>query len=344
MQLQVNNIKKNKKSQEIEKYLKRPTEKKLKSDVFGKYMEDFTSMAMKSRIAECGNFIGFLKTVDSEVRLDGGNFCNNRFCPMCAWRKARKDGYLLQTLMAYINKIHKKEFIFLTLTAPNVQANKLSEEIDDFNESWKRMTKLKQVSAINKGFIRKLEVTYQGDEYVTKENKRKYENLSIGTKLESYNTYHPHFHVLLAVNRSYFTDKDYYIPRDEWLSMWQSAKRDSSITQVDIRRAKMDDFKSVLEIATYSAKASEYLLNANVFKVFYNGLKGRQLITFNGLFKDTLKAFKNGDLEEFQTVDQNVYVSREWYKWFDANYVLERADDVLIENLDKIYKNEIEID
>ena len=322
MQLQVNNIKKNKKSQEIEKYLKRPTEKKLKSDVFGKYMEDFTSMAMKSRIAECGNFIGFLKTVDSEVRLDGGNFCNNRFCPMCAWRKARKDGYLLQTLMAYINKIHKKEFIFLTLTAPNVQANKLSEEIDDFNESWKRMTKLKQVSAINKGFIRKLEVTYNQER----------------------NDYHPHFHVLLAVNRSYFTDKDYYISRDEWLKMWQVAKRDSSITQVDIRRAKMDDYKSVLELATYSAKASDYLLSHDIFKIFYESLKGRQLITFNGLFKDTLKAFKNGDLEEFQTVDQNVYVSREWYKWFDANYVLERADDVLIENLDKIYKNEIEID
>lgn len=322
MKLQVNNIKKNKKSQEIEEYLKRPTEKKLKSDVFGKYMEDFTSMAMKSRIAECGDFIGFLKTVDSEVRLDGGSFCKNRFCPMCAWRKARKDGYLIQSLMEYVNQIHKKEFIFLTLTAPNVQADKLSEEIDDFNESWKRMTKLKQVSAINKGFIRKLEVTYNQER----------------------NDYHPHFHVLLAVNRSYFTDKDYYISRKEWLKMWQVAKRDSSITQVDIRRAKMDDYKSVLELATYSAKASDYLLSHDIFKVFYENLKGRQLITFNGLFKDTLKAFKNGDLEEFQTVDQNVYVSREWYKWFDTNYLLERADDVLIENLDKIYKNEIEID
>ncbi len=322
MKLQVNNIKKNKKSQEIEEYLKRPTEKKLKSDVFGKYMEDFTSMAMKSRIAECGDFIGFLKTVDSEVRLDGGSFCKNRFCPMCAWRKARKDGYLIQSLMEYVNQIHKKEFIFLTLTAPNVQADKLSEEIDDFNESWKRMTKLKQVSAINKGFIRKLEVTYNQER----------------------NDYHPHFHVLLAVNRSYFTDKDYYISRDEWLKMWQVAKRDSSITQVDIRRAKMDDYKSVLELATYSAKASDYLLSHDIFKIFYESLKGRQLITFNGLFKDTLKAFKNGDLEEFQTVDQNVYVSREWYKWFDKNYRLERTDEVYLENLDKIYKNEIEID
>ena len=35
-------------------------------------------MAMKSRIAECGDFIGFLKTVDSEVRLDGGSFCKKQ--------------------------------------------------------------------------------------------------------------------------------------------------------------------------------------------------------------------------------------------------------------------------
>lgn len=322
MSLQRKNITENKKSQEVKEYLKRPTEKKLKLKVFGEYMEEFTSMSMKSRIAECGDFIGFLKTIDGDVRLDGGNFCNNRFCPFCSWRKARKDGYLLQTLMGYINKVHEKEFIFLTLTAPNVLSHKLEEEINDFNESWKRMTKLKRVSAINKGFVRKLEVTYNQER----------------------NDYHPHFHILLAVNRSYFKDKELYVSRDEWLSMWQSSKRDSSITQVDIRRAKFDDFKSVLEIATYSAKASEYLLNADIFKVFYENLKGRQLITFNGLFKDTLKAFKNGELEEFQAVDENVYVSREWYKWFDNLYRLERTDEVHLENLDKIYKDEIEID
>ena len=322
MSLQRKNISENKKSQEVKEYLKRPTEKKLKLKVFGEYMQKFTSMSMKSRIAECGDFIGFLKTIDGDVRLDGGNFCNNRFCPFCSWRKARKDGYLLQTLMGYINKVHEKEFIFLTLTAPNVLSHKLEEEINDFNESWKRMTKLKRVSAINKGFVRKLEVTYNQER----------------------NDYHPHFHILLAVNRSYFKDKELYVSRDEWLSMWQSSKRDSSITQVDIRRAKFDDFKSVLEIATYSAKASEYLLNADIFKVFYENLKGRQLITFNGLFKDTLKAFKNGELEEFQAVDENVYVSREWYKWFDNLYRLERTDEVHLENLDKIYKDEIEID
>lgn len=324
MKLQLKNNTEKKKSQEVKGYLKRPIEKKEKVGVFREFMEDYASMAMKTRIAECGDFIGFLKTVDEDVRLDGGNFCNNRFCPFCSWRQALKNGYLLQILMAYINKIHQKEFIFLTLTAPNVAADKLGDEINDFNKAWKRLFQNKRVSAINKGFIRKLEVTYNQER----------------------NDYHPHFHVLLAVNRSYFKDKKLYTSRDEWLKMWQAAKRDSSITQVDIRRAKMDDFKSVLELATYSAKASDYLLSHDIFKVFYENLKGRQLITFNGLFKDTLKAFKAGDLEDFQALDENIYIYREWFNWDGSvrKYLLERVDEVSVENLDKIYKNEIEID
>lgn len=313
------------KSQDVKKvkgYLKKPTEKKLKIEIFGKYMEEFVSMSMKSRISECGDFIGFLKTADNDIRLSGGNFCNNRFCPMCAWRKARKDGYLIYILIAYIEKIYKKKFIFLTLTAANVPDNELSKEIDDFNKSWKRLFQTKEVKAMNKGYIRKLEVTY---------NKKR-------------NDYHPHFHILLAVNQSYFSDKDYYITRNKWLEMWQNAKRDKTITQVDIRRAKMDDFKSVLEIATYSAKSSEYLLNSDVFKVFYENLKGRQLITYNGLFKDALKLFKDGEMDDFKEVDENIYIAKEWYKWTENNYKLEWEHEVLIENLEKVYKDEIEID
>lgn len=69
-------------------------------------------MAMKSRISECGDFIGFLKTADNDVRLNGGNFCNNRFCSICSWRKAIKDAYLMHTLITYIHKIHKKNLFF----------------------------------------------------------------------------------------------------------------------------------------------------------------------------------------------------------------------------------------
>ena len=46
-------------------------------------------------------------------------------------------------------------------------------------------------------------------------------------------------------------------------------------------------------MAAYAAKDSEYLQNDNVFKVFYTALKGRQVLTYNGLFADGNKLFKS---------------------------------------------------
>ena len=45
------------------------------------------------------------------------------------------------------------------------------------------------MNSVIKGYVRKLEITY---------NKER-------------DDYNPHFHVLIAVNKSYFTDKNYYI-------------------------------------------------------------------------------------------------------------------------------------
>ena len=58
-----------------------------------------------------------------------GNSCKNRFCPICSWKKARKDALVLSLLMEYIKAEHEKDFIFLRLTAPNVSADKVYDEI-----------------------------------------------------------------------------------------------------------------------------------------------------------------------------------------------------------------------
>src|SRR5699024_12109178 len=64
-----------------------------------------------------------------------GNTCKNRFCPICAWKKSRKDALALSVMMAYLKLEKKKEFIFLTLTAPNVPAEELNDEIKHYNHS-----------------------------------------------------------------------------------------------------------------------------------------------------------------------------------------------------------------
>ncbi|MBI6089122.1 protein rep, partial [Clostridium perfringens] len=87
----------------------------------------------------------------------------------------------------------------------------------NYNKSFKKLMERKEVKAIAKGYIRKLEVTYQKDKFITKElwkRKKDYyinKGLSIGDEEPNYDTYNPHFHVVIAVSKSYFTDTKKYI-------------------------------------------------------------------------------------------------------------------------------------
>lgn len=318
----LNNTEKIEKNQDEFEFLEKPSEKKAKMNDFLEKIKNKVSEKMSLKIFECGDIVGFLKSKGEKIRLHGGNFCNNRFCPLCSWRKAKKDGYLLMLLFSVVQKIHKKELIFLTLTAPNVVSELLESEIKDFNKAFKRLSETKDFKNICKGYIRKLEVTYNVQE----------------------NTYHPHFHVVIAVNKSYFTDTKSYINQKKWLEMWQVAKRNPKITQVDIRKAKLDDMKGVYEMATYSAKASDYLFSEDTFDTFYNALKGKQLITFNGLFKEILKEIKEGEHLELIESDGEIYNKQLWFNWIEEKYKLFRTDELSDSEMQKIYVDEIELD
>ena len=59
----------------------------------------------------------------------------------------------------------------------------------------------------------------------------------------------------------------------------------------------MDSIEEVMEIATYSAKQSDLYSSKEVFDIFYNAMRGRQLITYNGLFKEYKALQKKNKLE-----------------------------------------------
>jgi plasmid rolling circle replication initiator protein Rep len=141
--------------------------------------------------------------------------------------------------------------------------------------------KRKAFQKISLGYIRKLEITYNAER----------------------NDYHPHFHVVFAVNKSYFKKAD-YIKQETWLNEWRDVMNDQSITQVDVRKVKKsDNAREVYEIAKYAAKDSDYTRNQEVFDVFYKVLKGRQIVTYNGLFADANTLFKDDELQEYIGVD-----------------------------------------
>ena len=336
--------------------LEKCTDKRLKNPKFSDYIKSLTTKKNVERIKDCGTFLELLGDFEMENRkINKANFCGNRFCPMCSWRLACKDSLEISILMEHLRCEESKEFIFLTLTTPNVKGDSLEEEIRKYNKAFKKLMERKEVKAIVKGYIRKLEVTYQKEQYITKELwKRKkdyYEKrgLSIGDLEPNYDTYNPHFHVVIAVNKSYFTNKTSktYISRERWLELWQLSTGDKSITQVDVRKAKSNNHKEVYELAKYSAKDSDYLVSRPVFEIFYKALKGKQVLVFSGLFKDAHKMYKLGELDIYKKQSDIEYVYKLYYNWYKNEYENTKCVELTDEEKKKINKklvDEIEID
>jgi len=327
------------------------TDKKKGNLKFEKLILKHTSEINQIRINNCGTYLEFLG--DSELiskKLSKSNFCGNRFCPMCSWRKSKKDALQISILMEYLKIEFEYEFIFLTLTAPNVRASELENEIIDFNESFKRLSERNEFVKMNKGYIRKLEVTYDKDEFITKELYKKkkdyYKNkgLKVGDKNPTYDTYNPHFHVVIAVNKSYFTDKT-YISSSKMLELWRESKRDNRITQIKMQKATpKNNTSEVLEIAKYSAKDSEYTVSQEVFDVFYKALKGKRFFSYNKAFKKALSLYKNKELDYLKEKDANYYVyllSYVW-GWNIGNYEEFEFRKLSIEEINKYNNNLIE--
>lgn len=330
------------------------TDKKLKNPKFSNYIEPLISKKMIELINDCGSFLAFLGDFEMEnKKLHKGSFCKNRFCPMCGWRLSCKDSLEITILMKHLRKEENKEFIFLTLTTPNVKGYELDGAIKSYNKSFKKLMERKEVENICKGYIRKLEVTYQKEKYITNElwkRKKDYyksKGLEVGDLEPNYDTYNPHFHVVIAVNKSYFKKSDLYINHDRWLELWQEVTGDFSITQVDVRKAKVNDHKEVYELAKYSAKDSDYLVSRPVFEIFYKALKGKQTLVFSGLFKDAHKMYRLGELDAYKKQDDIEYIYMLYYNWHKKEYENTNIRELTEEEKQKFNKNlinEIEVD
>lgn len=287
----------------MEKY----TEKKQRNQVFQKFIKRHIGENQMDLVEDCNTFLSFVadKTLEKQ-KLYKANSCKNRFCPVCAWRKARKDALGLSLMMQYIKQQENKEFIFLTLTTPNVMCEELENEIKRYNNSFRKLIKRKKVGSVIKGYVRKLEITY---------NKKR-------------DDYNPHFHVLIAVNKSYFTDKRYYISQQEWLDLWRDVTGISEITQVQVQKIRQNNNKELYEMAKYSGKDSDYLINQKVFDAFYKSLKGKQVLGYSGLFKEAKKKLKNGDLDYLKEIDPTEYIYQIFYIWKQKEYLTSELYDL----------------
>ena len=294
------------------------------------YMEKHVSVKTINRFETCSSWFQHLTNKEMSVkRLHKTDACGNRFCPICTWKTAKKDAIKISVMMEAIKTLEDKEFLFLTLTAPSISGEGLRDEIDRFNKAVNLLFKRRNVERVVKGYIRKLEVTTDQEKYVTEKlYKRKkdyydWRGVKVGDPNPTYNKYHPHMHIIVVVNKSYFGGNRDFINQAEWLDMWRSCMKDNSITQVDakkVRSTKTSNSNAVLEIAKYSAKGSDLYHSETVFDTFYRALKRRQLIVYSGMMKDYAKKFKDGELDRFKKENEDEYTHLLQSIWKGSSY------------------------
>ena len=214
------------------------------------------------------------------MKLHKANFCRVRLCPICQWRRSLKTFAQMNKVISVAEKDYS--FIHLVLTVPNCSGDNLSKTLDKMFKAFSnKFAKYARFKKAVKGYYRGMEVTHN---------------------LEA-DTYHPHFHCLLAVNKSYFTSRD-YIKRAEWLELWRKAMGDKTITQVHVSKIKNGTAKAIAEVAKYTCKPSDIIcyddwdLTVDTVKVLDKSLNKRRFIGLGGVLRDIHKALNLDDIED----------------------------------------------
>ena len=280
------------------------------------------------RLQSCGMHLWFNIFSDGnggeKMKIKHAESCRVRLCPLCTWRRSIKIHTHMRKILEHMQEENKYQYILVTLTVPNVPGDKLNDKLDELMKAWNRLQTYKRYKTAVKGWYRGLEISHnvqkwQGKWVKTKNGKQRFvmffdEN---GNKIPNpfYDTYHPHFHCIMAVSKSYFDSRD-YIPQAEWLEMWRKATRDNSITQVDVRKVKpkkgadpTDIIGAVCEVTKYTVKNGDYILpkdwnmTLSSVEVLDKALANRRLVAFGGVMKEWHKKLNlddeiDGDLIE----------------------------------------------
>ncbi|MBR0608089.1 protein rep (plasmid) [Bacillus safensis] len=265
------------------------------------------------KVSDCAECLAFRRDKETgRLRLYQAYFCKVRLCPMCAWRRSLKIAYHNKLIVEEANRQYKPAWIFLTLTVRNVDGDHLKQAISDMMKGFNRLMKYKKVNSSALGYFRALEITKNHEE----------------------NTYHPHFHVLVPVKKSYFTGKS-YIKQAEWTILWKRAMKLDYTPVVHVQRVKgkkginaeaiekevreaMEEQKAILEISKYPVKDTDVIrgnevTEENLDTVYYldDALSARRLIGYGGILKEIHKELnltdaEDGDLVKIEEDDDEV--------------------------------------
>lgn len=283
------------------------------SNLYGELVKvdyDLSFKSKQARCLKCGSYLAFkfYFAVDKR-KLHEADFCQVRLCPMCSWRREMKIFSQLSKVMNIAEKDGFK-FVFLTLTVRNCEGKLLDDTLNMMYSSFKKLQNRAKFKRAVKGFFRSLEITHNTN------------RLS-----KSFNTFHPHFHFAMIVNKSYFTSRD-YIKTAEWVKMWRESCQLDYDPHCWIEKVK--NKKITLENTNTSNKKNKivnvdedgkervtrYVADSTFLEVGENGeledkemalelvrwvdpaLKNRRLVAFGGKFREYHKLLNLDDPEK----------------------------------------------
>ncbi len=214
------------------------------------------------------------------------------------------------------------------------------------------MFERKQVKQSVKGYFRALEITHDTNKYITRDmyygdknkhlkSRSKYYKglgLKVGDLNPNFNKYHPHYHCILVVNKSYFTDVKFYLSQKKWTSLWQESLNCDYVPIVDVRKFKNNNTKEISEVSKYTVKDNDYITHDNdltdeTILTLDLALKNRRLVGFSGIFKEihkelNLKDLNNDDdlihIDDDDEMREDLEYELITYKWNVgySNYIL----------------------
>lgn len=253
------------------------------------------------QIENCGNVLTeYIDKTETPPKLHySAYFCHNRFCPLCLYKTSKLTFKLVLDIVNH-EKAKNCSYIFMTLTVRNCKESELSETIDLLLNTYNKLinTKRHQFSKRFLGTFKVLESTYNS------KNK----------------TYHPHLHILVMIDKSYFKDTKKYLTKTKLIEIWQKALKVDYKPSVDIKATYNAESKTVAEVSKYTVKSSE-IINADILKTYDKAFFKRRLKSYTGLFREIRNDVLNQWKEEktnclsYKEIISNDRFVKNLYRW-----------------------------
>lgn len=263
------------------------------------------SAARVHRLDNCGSYLEFGFSPELlKWKLKSANFCRDRLCPMCQWRKSLKMFSQVSSVMNWLSasaSYKSCRYAFLTLTLKSCSDAELKDNINVLLSGFGELTHHSKIfrKKVVAGTFRALEIT---------RNKK--------TGL-----WHPHLHVILALTSNYFKHGlGFYMTHDQWSELWGKCIDADYNPVIDIRMIKSYKpencisteelySKAIAEVTKYAVKGSDFIdpldLNKTTenVKTLLKSITGKRLYSFTGCFFEARKALKLDDIEEGDLVN-----------------------------------------